>query len=93
MELFGTPDDTCNQCGMQSAHGCCSDESQLVKLQDDHLTAHLVFSFKQPGTILPDYILPHVIPAPASNEFDNTPYSTPPDIGVPIYLRNNVFRI
>lgn len=87
----------CGRCGMEihQSNGCCRDEMQLLKLEDD-----------QNKTTITDYTIPAMEPAPATpSAFIATAFynfsgqrlflsHSPPLLsGQDTYLQLNVFRI
>src|SRR5688572_16772838 len=96
-KLFEKKSKKCGNCGMHSetSNGCCRDEVQVIKMEDDQKVAES-FSYSLPA-LEP---LSHDISGFIIASFYNVPltrhYQTnaPPLIfGQDTYLRNSVFRI
>jgi hypothetical protein len=96
-ELFAFETERCGKCGMDihESDGCCRDEVQLVKMDDDQKAAP-VFVFNLPGlnavTISPSVYLAAAfhqdIPV-AGHHNHSPPLLASPDL----YLQHSVFRI
>ena len=96
-KLFAPKSKKCGQCGMNmhKAHGCCHDEVQVVKMDDDQRTTAAIHFELPPMADL--YQLPSVFivtsfyNAPASRHYNN--HSPPLPAEQDTYLQNCVFRI
>jgi hypothetical protein len=95
--IFGGKSDTCDKCGMhiENSMGCCRDEQQLIKMDDDQKT-NAVFVFSLPPLEAESYTPSSYL----TSIFFNTPgldfpsdHSPPILSGSQIYLKNGVFRI
>lgn len=74
-------------------HGCCHDEVTIVKLDNDHQTSHLGFSFEAPSLSI---VHSEFILADLFNEeklYDHLNHSPPLLTKQDTYLQNCVFRI
>lgn len=97
-ELFGSQVKKCGKCGMNihKSKGCCHDEVQVVKLEDDQkVTAGISFTLTPPDELVhipSEFISTSFINcAPEQRHYYN--HSPPLLTGQDIYLENNVFRI
>jgi len=93
--LYKAQSDWCPKCHMHTGtRGCCHDEVKIIKLQDDHQTSSLSFSFKdvQLAVItLPGFL--SLIRVKEDIDLAKTDHS-PPLLSPPdIYIQNRVFRI
>ena len=96
VQLGAVKDDVCNKCGMHTdeSNGCCRDEVQVIKLQQDTQVAKILapaLRLYQPVLALTQYLL-----SPFFNFLQSTPVTTfqpPPLPGEATYLTNCVFRI
>jgi hypothetical protein len=92
------PEERCSVCGMERAEGgtdCCRDEFNLFKITDDQQPAFT-------GELInPDFIHIHtsvaVTDADTFTSFNSTgnfvDHGPPGKSGVPLFLRNRIFRI
>ena len=96
-ELFAADTEECGKCGMHidESHGCCRDEVQIVKMNDDQKLA-AAFSFDLPPLDVffqkpSDFIVTSFYNVPVSKHFLN--HSPPLISEQDTYLQNSVFRI
>lgn len=90
-------DEMCNRCGMDKSDkkkGCCTDETIKVKISDDQQSNFTTVLFEPPV-----YPVTHdhtgyesLLPVSSLHQhlYDHGP---PGNLKVPVFLRNNVFRI
>lgn len=74
--------------------GCCHDEVKIVKIEDDHQTSSLSFSFKEIGSALSTHA--ELLSLALSNEdisLNKTDHSPPLLSRQDVYIQNRVFRI
>ncbi len=97
ISFYKTTTDVCNRCGMDSheANGCCHDELEVVKLEQDQNKATVIdFDFSaitQPIIIPSTFIVAAFEKADEQRHFLN--HSPPLLSAQDTYLQNNVFRI
>ena len=96
-ELFAADTKECGKCGMHidESHGCCRDEVQIVKINDDQKLA-AAFSFDLPALDVffqkpSNFIVTSFYNARVSRHFLN--HSPPLISEQDTYLQNSVFRI
>lgn len=96
-ELFASETKECGKCGMHidESHGCCRDEVQLVKIDEDQKLSP-AFSFDLPaldvtGQKPSEFIVTSFYNVPVSRHFLN--HSPPLISAQDTYLQNGVFRI
>ncbi len=97
VKLFAAEDKKCSRCGMDThqSNGCCRDEMEIVKLQEDHQKSALT-SYDLP-TLAPLNITPSAFIASdfyninVERHFHN--HSPPLLSAQDTYLQINVFRI
>jgi hypothetical protein len=96
-EFFASESKECPKCGMhiETSHGCCRDEVQIVKMEDDQKTS-TAFAFELPSleelVIKPsDFIVASFYAISGKRHFLN--HSPPLLSAQDTYLQNNVFRI
>jgi hypothetical protein len=92
----GTPDE-CGRCGMsmEEAHGCCHDQVDLVKLQNDQQQAFAtLFNFSAPA-VLPPAPIDFLLTAFPSQDIyiDNLAHAPPLLPDDDLCILNSVFRI
>jgi hypothetical protein len=95
--LYVTETTKCGQCGMEihQSNGCCRDEVQVVKLQDDQ-NKTLITNFDipaiEPVALIPSkFIVARFYNTSEQRHFHN--HSPPLLSAQDTYLQNNVFRI
>jgi hypothetical protein len=95
VELFGSDNDKCGQCGMKEKKGgCCNDEHKFYKLNDSHKNVSNDVSFETPVAILSnpvpvfDFLL---AVQPVESSISN--HSPPVYSGPSACIVNCVFRI
>jgi hypothetical protein len=95
--LYVTEAKKCGQCGMEihQSNGCCRDEVQIVKLQDDQ-NKTLITNFDipaiEPVAMIPsEFIVARFYNPGEQRHFHN--HSPPLLSAQDTYLQNNVFRI
>lgn len=84
----------CGKCGMESKKGCCEDETTLLKIQDSHQSSQLSWAFQL--SVAEPAIFPVFQDYFGYNSrycFDQPANGPPPGSNIPIYIKNNVFRI
>jgi len=92
-------DKQCSKCGMDKSgdkdNGCCKDEQKQFKIDNEHKIIESSVSFLHPDLAL----LPKHFEKPQTFNFtsiteEHPATNAPPGPGsIPIYIRNNVFRI
>lgn len=91
-----TPDE-CGRCGMsmEDAHGCCHDQVDLVKLQNDQQQAFATFfQFSAPAVLPPSPVALLLSPFPSQDIYiDNLAHSPPLLPDDDLCILNSVFRI
>jgi hypothetical protein len=94
--LFAGKTDKCAKCGMHTgdSNGCCRDEVQLIKMNDDQKTnsaiAFSLFSLKTIVSVPSAFIDPSIYVAPDKLYH---PTHSPPLLSEDIHIKNCVFRI
>ncbi|MBN8674594.1 MAG: hypothetical protein J0L56_10695 [Chitinophagales bacterium] len=90
-------DDMCSKCGMDKKDkkkGCCNDETIKVKISEDQQSGFTSIHFESP---VPPLVHDHFVNEsllPFSSLHQHIYGHGPPgDPKVPLFLRNNVFRI
>jgi hypothetical protein len=90
-------DDMCNKCGMDKkskTNDCCNDETIKVKISDDQQSNFITVHFEFPVyTVAHDhFVYESLLPVSSLHQhiYDHGP---PGNLKVPVFLRNNVFRI
>jgi len=94
MRFYTAESDYCTKCGMHTKdHGCCHDEVTIVKLDNDHQTTSLSFSFETPSLniVYSEFILADLFNE--EKQCDHLNHSPPLLSGQDTYLQNCVFRI
>lgn len=96
-QVFGGKSKQCGKCGMHmdKAHGCCRDESTIIKMDNDQKQASVI------ADLHPDMGIPvSTVSAFIQTSFYNTPFISsytdhPPPLlsGQDTYLQIQVFRI
>lgn len=96
-ELFAVDTKECGKCGMHidESHGCCRDEVQIVKMNDDQKLAG-AFSFDLPTLDVffqkpSEFIATSFFNVPETRHYLN--HSPPLLSEQDTYLQNSVFRI
>jgi len=96
-ELFASESKQCGKCGMHSdeSNGCCRDEVQVVKIDDDQKsTSAYSFSFPALEVLVQkpsDFIAACFFKVPGARHYLN--HSPPLLSAQDTYLQNGVFRI
>ncbi len=95
--LFGTDSEYCGKCGMHTddSEGCCHDEVEVVKLDNDHQKSQ-VASLNPPEIITLNFLASSFICLPTQNADPAGHYHShsPPLLSAQdTYLQINVFRI
>ncbi len=95
--LYTIEEDTCGRCGMEmhESNGCCHDEVQVVKMQEDQqqaVTASYDIAAVEPAVVVPsDFIVADFQNIDVTRHFHN--HSPPLLSAQDTYLQINVFRI
>lgn len=92
--LYQPSKDVCPTCGMHAKqHGCCHNETKIVKLQDSYQNSSLLFSLKniQPAFIVPSQFFSASLAA-EEIALNRTTHS-PPLMQQDANIQNCVFRI
>ena len=97
VSLFGTDSEYCGKCGMHAddSEGCCHDEVEVVKLDNDHQKSQ-VAALNPPEIITLSVLASAFICLPAQNADPTGHYHnhSPPLLSAQdTYLQINVFRI
>lgn len=90
-----TPDE-CGRCGMsmEEAHGCCHDQVDLVKLQNDQQQAFAtLFQFSAPAVLPPTPIGFFSTTFPSQDIYIDNLAHAPPLPDDDLCIMNSVFRI
>jgi hypothetical protein len=95
--LYQQQDDMCNRCGMDKSDkkkGCCIDETIKVKISDDQQSNFTTVHFESPVyPVAHDYIVyESLLPVSLLHQHIDD-HGPPGNLKVPVFLRNNVFRI
>jgi hypothetical protein len=90
-------DDMCSKCGMDKSDkkkGCCNDETIKVKISDDQQSIFTSVHFESPvyPVVYDHTVYESLLPVSSLHQhlYDHGP---PGNLKVPVFLRNNVFRI
>jgi hypothetical protein len=87
----------CSTCGMskkQKGKGCCKDEYKQLKLQNDQKTAVSYQSIQLSSVaILTNFFITPSANLPSLAEENPLSHAPPGSKSIPLYIRNNVFRI
>ena len=96
-ELFASESKQCGKCGMHTddSNGCCRDEVQIMKMEDDQkLTASISFFLPAIDALVQqvsDFIVASFHNVPEASHYQN--HSPPLLSAQDTYLQNSVFRI
>ncbi len=95
VELFGTGNDKCGQCGMtEKKGGCCNDEHKFYKLNDSHKNVLNDLSFETPAFIISNSLPAFDFLLPETGIESNTNNHSPPIYSKPsTCILNCIFRI
>jgi hypothetical protein len=89
--------DRCSTCGMskkQIGKGCCKDEYKQLKLQGDQKTATSYQAIQLISIALPSAFLElPFLKLPSIAQGIPLSHGPPQNDGIPLYIRNKVFRI
>ena len=91
--------DRCSICGMgkikkQKTKGCCKDEYKQFKLQNDQKAATSYQSIQLSSVaILTNFFITPSVNLPSVAEENPLSHAPPGSEGIPLYIRNKVFRI
>lgn len=90
-------DDMCNKCGMDKSDkkkGCCNDEAIKVKISDDQQSNFITVHFESPvyPAVHDHVVYESLLPVSSLHKYI-TGHGPPGDPAIPVFLRNNVFRI
>ena len=97
IQFFASESKVCGKCGMhiKKSHGCCRDEVQIIKLQDDQnknpIASYTIPSLEAIGTVPSDFIVASFYNIDEKKHFHN--HSPPLLSAQDTYLQINVFRI
>jgi hypothetical protein len=88
----------CGKCGMDKtaqANGCCSDEAQWIKIDDDQKATVAAYNLQSPADTEPvySYEFEHELFVLESTGLHPQSHAPPDSSSIAIYKRNCVFRI
>lgn len=89
-------DDMCSKCGMgkKDKKGCCNDETIKLKISDDQQSNFTTVHFESPvyPVVHAHFVYESLLPVSSLHQhiYGLGPPGTPK---IPVFLRNNVFRI
>lgn len=94
IDLYGSKNDKCGNCGMKEKKGCCNDEHKFFKLNDSHKNVSNDLSFEAPLAILTNqYLVNDFLPA-VNNDVIKINNHSPPLYNKPsACILHCVFRI
>ena len=95
IDLYGHGSEKCGICGMkEKKSSCCFDEHRFCKLTDSHKTVsnNIEFGVYTYPTI--NSVSQYILQCPSFRAFVDVYFSHPPGPpGIPLFLRNRVFRL
>jgi ATP sulfurylase len=94
-KLFATESKMCDKCGMHNKkHGCCHDETKLLKVQDAQQHALAVKALLAPSTLIQPSFESIIITSYKDDLSKETSTHSPPLLcKQEVYIQNCVFRI
>lgn len=95
VDFYKTENEKCGRCGMKDKKGgCCNDEYKFYKLADAHKNISNDHNFGVTEiALIPEYNVYSSIVFNTVAVYHPLNNSPPEDTGVPIFIRNCVFRL